>query len=77
MQYFPVDSTSIDGFYIFHKPYGSKEEFTMQMLEGPGIRNHLLTDLRPDTEYSVKMKCFNTAGASDYSNMVVKRTLRE
>ena len=72
-----MDLTSIDGFYIYHKPYGSKEEFKMQTLEGSGIRNHLLTDLKPDTEYSIKMKCFNDAGASDYSNMVVKRTRRK
>ena len=72
-----MDSTTIDGFYIYHKPYGLDEEFAKQMLEGPGIRHHLLTDLKPDTEYIIKMKCFNSAGASDDSNMVVKRTLRK
>ncbi|XP_076458027.1 brother of CDO-like [Babylonia areolata] len=74
-QYIPVDGSSITGFYIFYKPYGSEEDFHVETLLGAGIRNHLLTDLKPDTEYSVKMQCFNSAGASDFSNMVVKRTL--
>ncbi|XP_076438690.1 interference hedgehog-like isoform X2 [Babylonia areolata] len=74
-QYLPTDSSPIDGFYIFYKPYASKGDYTKEVLRGASIRNHLLTGLVPDTEYSIKMKCFNSVGASDFSNMVVKRTL--
>ncbi|KAL8609809.1 hypothetical protein ACOMHN_052863 [Nucella lapillus] len=74
-QYIPVDGSSITGFYIHYKPYGSQQDFRVETLLGAGIRNHLLTDLTADTEYSIKMQCFNTAGASDFSNIVVKRTL--
>ncbi|KAL8592957.1 hypothetical protein ACOMHN_050784 [Nucella lapillus] len=74
-QYLPTDSSPIDGFYIFYKPYASKEDYEKEVLRGASIRNHLLTGLDPDTEYSIKMKCFNSVGASDFSNMVVKRTL--
>ena len=75
MQYLPVDTSSIDGFYIYYKPYESAEEYKREKLLGSGIRNHVLTNLQADTEYSIKMKCFNMVGTSDYSNTVVKRTL--
>ncbi|XP_025100220.1 LOW QUALITY PROTEIN: cell adhesion molecule-related/down-regulated by oncogenes-like [Pomacea canaliculata] len=74
-QYLPVDPSPIEGFHIFYKPFDSAEDFENITLIGAGIRNHLLTDLKPDTEYTIKMQCFNTAGVSDFSNTVVKRTL--
>ena len=45
-----MESNPISGFYIYHKPYESKEDFERQVLEGQNIRSHLLTDLKPDTE---------------------------
>lgn len=77
LQYLPVDPSPIEGFHIFYKPFDSAEDFENITLIGAGIRNHLLTDLKPDTEYTIKMQCFNTAGVSDFSNTVVKRTLRK
>ena len=35
----------------------------------------MISGLSPDNEYSIKIQAFNTAGESDFSNSVVKRTL--
>lgn len=73
-QYVPVDASSIKGFLIFYKPFDSEEEFEKLPLKGGGITQHTLTDLKPDTDYSIKMQSYNSAGASKFSNTVVKRT---
>jgi hypothetical protein len=50
-------------------------DYKKEMLLQPSLRNYLLTDLQPGTEYSIQMKCFNSAGSSDFSNSVVMKTL--
>ncbi|KAL5019658.1 hypothetical protein ScPMuIL_002550 [Solemya velum] len=74
-QYIPDESSPIEGVLIFYKPYGSPEKFTKQRLYGPNLEKHVLQQLRSETEYSIKMQCFNSAGESGFSNTVVKRTL--
>ena len=73
-QYLPVDSSPIEGFYIYYKPFHSQEADKQIPILGAGIRQHILDRLNPDTEYSIRMQCFNSAGTSDYSTTVVQRT---
>lgn len=77
VQYVPVDGSLIEGFDIFYKPYDTQAEYEKQTLLGAGIRNHLLTDLQPDTDYTIYMQCFNSAGHSENSNIVVQKTMRK
>ncbi|KAK7487638.1 hypothetical protein BaRGS_00021188, partial [Batillaria attramentaria] len=73
-QYVPVDSSPVKGFYVFYKPFESDGEFEKVTLKGAGITQHTLAELKPDTEYTIKMQSYNHAGASEFSNIVVKRT---
>ncbi|XP_041373327.1 cell adhesion molecule-related/down-regulated by oncogenes-like [Gigantopelta aegis] len=73
-RYLPVDSSPIEGFYIYYKPFHSQEKDKQIPILGAGIRQHILDRLTPDTEYSIRMQCFNSAGTSDYSTTVVQRT---
>jgi hypothetical protein len=74
LQYMPVESAPIEGFYIYYKPYSSPGEYKQHPLLGSTLRSHLITKLTPNTEYSIKMQCFNSAGQSEFSNAVVKPT---
>ena len=75
-QYLPVDQAPIEGYVVYHKPYDAHDaEYKERTVLGAATSNHLFTQLRPNTQYSIKMRCFNTAGRSDESNTVVKKTL--
>ena len=70
-----MDQSPIEGFVLFYKPFQSTKEFKVERLLGPNLRLHELTGLEPDTQYTLKLQCFNLAGNSDFSNQVVKKTL--
>ncbi|XP_048246084.1 cell adhesion molecule-related/down-regulated by oncogenes-like [Haliotis rufescens] len=74
-QYILTESSPIEGFFIFYKPYDSKDQWKKITILETKVRGHVLGYLKPDTEYSIRMLCFNSAGNSDSSNTVVKRTL--
>ncbi|XP_060071990.1 brother of CDO-like [Ylistrum balloti] len=74
-KYMPVKTSQIEGFFLYYKPFSSQNEYeSVQMME-PTARTYLLSPLQPNTEYSIKIQSFNAAGNSDFSNIVVKRTL--
>ena len=75
-QYFPDDLSATEGFTIFYKPYTSEQEFAEESLNEAVVRRHTIRDLFPDTDYVIRMISFNSAGSSDLSNIVVKRTER-
>jgi|JYMV01.1.fsa_nt_gi hypothetical protein len=74
-QYHPVKTSPVEGFLLYYKPFEYVGDYKKEMLLQPSLRNYLLTDLQPGTEYSIQMKCFNSAGSSDFSNSVVMKTL--
>lgn len=70
-----MKTSQIEGFFLYYKPFSSQDEYeSVQMME-PTTRMYLLSPLQPNTEYSIKIQSFNSAGKSDFSNTVVKRTL--
>lgn len=73
--YHPVKTSPVEGFLLYYKPFEYTGDYKKEMLVQPSLRNYLLTDLHPGTEYSIQMKCFNSAGSSDFSNSVVMKTL--
>ena len=76
LQYLSVDQAPIEGYFVYHKPYdASDSDYKKQTLLGATHSTHLLTELQANTQYSIKMRCFNAAGHSDESNTVVKKTL--
>lgn len=43
-----------------------------------GIRRwHMIGQLQPETSYDIKMQCYNDAGESDYSNVMICETKGE
>lgn len=48
----------------FHPPTGIK-------------RWHMISQLQPETSYDIKMQCYNDAGESDYSNVMICETKGE
>ena len=71
----PTEEVAIEGFFLYHKPYNAEGDFRREALLGPGLRHHVLTSLQPGQHYSIKLRAFNAAGQSQFSNVVVKRTL--
>ncbi|XP_054724333.1 cell adhesion molecule DSCAM-like [Uloborus diversus] len=68
----------LKGYYVGYKiihdsshPYSFK---TVDYVPG-GVQEHMITSLRKDTEYSIIVKAFNTAGSGPPSQEVVVRTL--
>ncbi|GFU32265.1 down syndrome cell adhesion molecule, partial [Nephila pilipes] len=68
----------LKGYYVGYKimtdsshPYSFK---TVDYVPG-GVQEHMITSLRKDTEYSIIVKAFNTAGSGPPSQDVIVRTL--
>lgn len=40
-------------------------------------RWHMIGQLHPETSYDIKMQCYNDAGESDYSNVMICETKGE
>ncbi|XP_066281555.1 cell adhesion molecule-related/down-regulated by oncogenes-like isoform X1 [Branchiostoma lanceolatum] len=76
-KYMAIDNVPIDGFYIYHRETDSDNEkdFVQSVVNGVGVRNFRLEGLQPEVMYDIKMQCFNRAGSSDYSNVMMKETL--
>ena len=76
-QYLPLDQSPIEGFFIYYRPYSEHNPalFEKETLMGSELRRHIIRALRPNTQYSIKITCFNGAGESEDSNEVVKKTL--
>ncbi|XP_035230455.1 Down syndrome cell adhesion molecule-like protein Dscam2 isoform X6 [Stegodyphus dumicola] len=68
----------LKGYYVGYKimhdsnhPYSFK---TVDYIPG-GVQEHMITSLRKDTEYSIIVKAFNSAGSGPPSQDVIVRTL--
>lgn len=72
--YVPKKKSPIEGFTLHYKEYSANNNFTALQLLEPTIRSYMIQDLKPATEYTIKVQSFNTAGHSDLSNEVVMRT---
>ena len=65
----------MEGFFVLFRPYDSQESYKKHTIPGPLVRNYVIDNLEPDTPYSIRMQSFNTAGESEISNTVAKKTL--
>uniref|UniRef100_A0A3B4C4Z7 Cell adhesion associated, oncogene regulated n=1 Tax=Pygocentrus nattereri TaxID=42514 RepID=A0A3B4C4Z7_PYGNA len=69
------NNTPIQGFYIYYRPTDSDNDsdYKRDMVEGIK-RWHMIGQLQPETSYDIKMQCFNDAGESEYSNVMICET---
>ncbi|MCJ8733445.1 hypothetical protein PDJAM_G00223520 [Pangasius djambal] len=69
------NNTPIQGFYIYYRPTDSDNDgdYKRDVIEGIK-RWHMIGQLQPETSYDIKMQCYNDAGESDYSNVMICET---
>ncbi|XP_035381022.1 cell adhesion molecule-related/down-regulated by oncogenes isoform X2 [Electrophorus electricus] len=69
------NNTPIQGFYIYYRPTDSDNDSDYKRDVVEGIKRwHMIGQLQPETSYDIKMQCFNDAGKSDYSNVMICET---
>uniref|UniRef100_W5LK41 Cell adhesion associated, oncogene regulated n=1 Tax=Astyanax mexicanus TaxID=7994 RepID=W5LK41_ASTMX len=69
------NNTPIQGFYIYYRPTDSDNDgdYKKDIVEGDK-HWHMIGQLQSETSYDIKMQCFNNAGESDYSNVMICET---
>ncbi|XP_053356547.1 cell adhesion molecule-related/down-regulated by oncogenes isoform X1 [Clarias gariepinus] len=69
------NNTPIQGFYIYYRPTDSDNDGDYKKDVVDGIKRwHMIGHLQPETSYDIKMQCYNEAGESDYSNVMICET---
>lgn len=69
------ESIPLDGFYIHFRPSSSAGDYFTETVHGANTNSHIISHLLPDVQYDVKMQVFNSAGPSNFSNIVTNKTL--
>lgn len=65
------------GFYISYRPTTSADEYSIVSAEGPHKRHILIKHLEPGMSYEFKIQSFTSLTASEFSAIVMGRTLSE
>jgi len=69
----------VDGFLILYKPFSENDDpdggYQRYNVSNARLRRAEISGLHPDTSYSFRMQCYNSAGQSDMSNAFVQKTL--
>lgn len=63
------------GFYISYRPTTSADEYSIVSAEGPHKRHILIKHLEPGMNYEFKIQSFSSITASEFSAIVMGRTL--
>lgn len=70
----PDKSTSIDGFYIYHRASTSAGDYLKTTVEGKDAYNMTISHLLPDTTYEFKVQSFSVDAASEFSKILRQKT---
>lgn len=70
-----IEVVPIDGFFIYYRATDSAGEYLKVTSLGIETSTHNITHLIPNTAYEIKMRCFNSAGTSEFSNIYTVKTL--
>ncbi|XP_072550746.1 cell adhesion molecule-related/down-regulated by oncogenes [Salminus brasiliensis] len=69
------NNTPIQGFYIYYRPTDSDNDSDYKKDVVEGVKRwHMIGQLQSETSYDIKMQCFNDAGESEYSNVMICET---
>lgn len=63
------------GFYISYRPTTSADEYSIVSAEGPHKRHILIKHLEPGMNYEFKIQSFSSLTASEFSAIVMGRTM--
>jgi hypothetical protein len=69
------DNIPLEGFYIHFRPSSSAGEYFTETVHGANTNSHIISPLLPDIQYDIKIQVFNSAGPSNFSNIVTNKTL--
>ncbi|XP_015791494.1 interference hedgehog-like [Tetranychus urticae] len=70
-------ATSIEGFFIHYRATSSAGEYFQITVLGSNKLSHVIHNLSPATSYEFKIQCFNSAGVSDFSQILTAATLED
>lgn len=76
-EFLNIETIPIEGFFIYYRAADSAGEYLKLTALGIETRAHNITHLLANTPYEIKMRCFNSAGTSDFSNIYMFKTLAE
>ncbi|KAI5697222.1 interference hedgehog-like [Diaphorina citri] len=65
----------VDGFYIYYRASSNAGEYVKSTVEGQDVRSFNITHLQPNTPYEIKLQSFTVGSASDFSSILISRTL--
>lgn len=65
----------VDGFYIYYRASTSAGDYVKSTVEGQDVRSFNITHLQPSTLYEIKLQSFTVGSASDFSTILISRTL--
>lgn len=67
----------VDGFYIHYRATTNAGEYVKSTVEGQDVRSFNITHLQPNTPYEIKLQSFTVGSASDFSSILISRTLAD
>ncbi|XP_017879078.1 interference hedgehog-like isoform X2 [Ceratina calcarata] len=70
----PDKSVNIDGFYVYHRASTTASDYIKTTVEGKDSCNITISHLQPDTTYEFKVQSFSVDAASEFSQILSKKT---
>lgn len=68
-------SFPVDGFYIYYRTTTTAGEYSKTTVEGMNVRHVEIDYLEPGASYECKMQSFTSTTASNFSEIVIGRTM--
>lgn len=73
-QYHNSSKLPIEGFYLYYRATSSAADYMKVTIEGESVRSYVVTHLKQDTIYEIKLRSFAINAASDFSAIVTQKT---
>lgn len=69
-------TVDIYGFYVYYRASTTAGEYIKTTVEGKNATNITISHLQPDTTYEFKVQSFSVDAASDFSKIIVQKTMK-
>lgn len=74
-EYTPITNITIDGFYINYLSASSAEDYMKVTVDGDSVNSYVITHLKTNTVYDIKIQSFTSKSASEFSPIVKGNTM--
>ncbi|XP_018333733.1 interference hedgehog isoform X3 [Agrilus planipennis] len=75
-EYTPDNNVTIDGFFVNYLPSDSAGDYMKETVDGGDKRTYIISYLKGDTMYDIKMQSFNAKSASEFSPIMKQKTAK-